>query len=61
MWCGTGYIPSDVTDPAGTNSKQVSRTLEHAFGDFAISQVARILGKADDATKVYNPSQLTAA
>ncbi|TCD69013.1 hypothetical protein EIP91_009076 [Steccherinum ochraceum] len=46
-----GYIPSDVWDPAGTNTKQVSRTLEHAFGDFAISQVAKILGKQADSQK----------
>ncbi|KAG6916146.1 hypothetical protein DXG01_008297 [Tephrocybe rancida] len=36
---------------SGANTKQVSRTLEHAFNDFSISQVARVLGKTDDARK----------
>ncbi|KAH8104834.1 glycoside hydrolase family 92 protein [Cristinia sonorae] len=52
-----GYIPSDVWDPAGTNTKQVSRTLEHAFGDFAISQVAKILGKKQDVAKFAKRSE----
>ncbi|TDL18249.1 glycoside hydrolase family 92 protein [Rickenella mellea] len=66
VWKSLGYIPSDVWEPSGTNTKQVSRTLEHAFGDFTISQVAQILGKADDVVKyqkrasnfnnVWNPS-----
>lgn len=28
IWKQLGYIPSDVTEPSGTNTKQVSRTLE---------------------------------
>jgi predicted alpha-1,2-mannosidase len=50
-WKQFNYIPQDMFDAGGANTKQVSRTLEHAFGDFAISQVAKILGKADDAAK----------
>ncbi|KIK62310.1 glycoside hydrolase family 92 protein [Collybiopsis luxurians FD-317 M1] len=50
-WKEFNYIPQDMFDAGGANTKQVSRTLEHAFGDFAISQVAKILGKADDAAK----------
>jgi len=54
--------------PGGANTKQVSRTVEvrlswsyaplvtygrqHAFDDFAIAQVAKILGKTDDVEKV---------
>jgi len=36
---------------SGTNTKQVSRTLEYAFGDFGISQVAQILGLTNDTVK----------
>ncbi|KAJ3768583.1 glycoside hydrolase family 92 protein [Lentinula raphanica] len=50
-WKQFNYIPQDMFDAGGANTKQVSRTLEHAFGDFAISQVAKILGKTDDAAK----------
>ncbi|KAH9919561.1 glycoside hydrolase family 92 protein [Fomitopsis serialis] len=35
----------------GYNTKQVSRTIEYAFGDFAISQVARVMGNTADADK----------
>lgn len=28
IWKTLGYIPSDVWEPSGTNTKQVSRTLE---------------------------------
>jgi len=50
-WKEFNYVPQDMFDAGGANTKQVSRTLEYAFGDFAISQVAKILGKADDAAK----------
>lgn len=54
-----GYIPSDRTNEA------VSRTLEYAFDDWCIAQVAKDLGKIDDYDRlmswsgnyrnVYNP------
>ncbi|KAF5364126.1 hypothetical protein D9756_000963 [Leucocoprinus leucothites] len=50
-WKELGYIPDDTFSPGGANSKQVSRTLEHAFNDFSIAQVAKILGKTDDQKK----------
>ncbi|KAG7094587.1 hypothetical protein E1B28_005412 [Marasmius oreades] len=50
-WKTFNYIPHDIVDSGGANSKQVSRTLEHAFGDFAISQVAKIRGNAEDGAK----------
>ncbi|KAH8112965.1 glycoside hydrolase family 92 protein [Phellopilus nigrolimitatus] len=56
IWKILGYIPGDIYETSGTNTKQVSRTLEHAFGDFAISQVAQILGKTDDVAKYQNRS-----
>ncbi|EJD01967.1 glycoside hydrolase family 92 protein [Fomitiporia mediterranea MF3/22] len=56
IWKMLGYIPGDIFEMSGTNTKQVSRTLEHAFGDFAISQVAQLLGKSDDVVKYQNRS-----
>ncbi|KAF9461880.1 glycoside hydrolase family 92 protein [Collybia nuda] len=51
IWKRLNYIPLDMFDAGGANTKQASRTLEHAFNDFAISQVAKIMGKADDGRK----------
>ena len=51
VWKSTGYIPQDLIEPGGANTKQVSRGLEYAFGDFAISQVAKLLNKTADAQK----------
>ncbi len=51
VWKQLGYIPQDIIEPGGANTKQVSRALEYAFGDFAISQVAKLLNKTDDAKK----------
>ncbi|ETW77620.1 glycoside hydrolase family 92 protein [Heterobasidion irregulare TC 32-1] len=50
-WIKFNYIPQDLFERGGTNSKQVSRTLEHAFGDFAISQVAKVLNRTNDGVK----------
>ncbi|KAG9227041.1 hypothetical protein CCMSSC00406_0010003 [Pleurotus cornucopiae] len=52
VWKRLNFIPHDMFDGGGANSKQVSRTLEHAFNDFAISQVAKTLGKVNDGHKV---------
>ena len=51
IWKALGYVPQDVVEAGGANTKQVSRTLEYAFGDFAISQVAKLLGKTADGEK----------
>ncbi|KAG7090436.1 hypothetical protein E1B28_009555 [Marasmius oreades] len=48
-WKTFNYIPHDFYDSGG--DKQVSRTLEYAFGDFAISQVAKLRGNPEDAAK----------
>lgn len=45
-----GYIPlEDQVPDAFHNRGQVSRTLEYAYDDFVLSEVARLLGKKDDA------------
>ncbi|KLO17793.1 glycoside hydrolase family 92 protein [Schizopora paradoxa] len=51
IWKMLGYVPSDIFEMSGTNTKQVSRTLEYAFGDFGISQVAQIMGLNNDTAK----------
>ncbi|KAH0583232.1 hypothetical protein H2248_011113 [Termitomyces sp. 'cryptogamus'] len=48
-WKQFNYIPQDMFSPGGANTKQASRSLEHAFNDFSISQVAKVLGKTEDA------------
>lgn len=46
-----GYIPVEDTVPEGYyhRNEQVSRTLEYAYDDFVVGQVAQALGKKDDA------------
>lgn len=51
FWKKLGYVPDDMFSPGGANTKQVSRTLEYAFDDFSIAQVAKILGKTTDQKK----------
>ncbi|KAF9229643.1 glycoside hydrolase family 92 protein [Gyrodon lividus] len=51
VWKEYNFIPSDIYISGGAATKQVSRTLEHAFSDFTISQVAKLLNKTDDVTK----------
>lgn len=44
-----GYIPlEDSVGEAFHHNEQVSRTLEYAFDDFAVAQVAKKLGHQDD-------------
>ncbi|KAK7690246.1 hypothetical protein QCA50_006901 [Cerrena zonata] len=50
-WKTFGFLPFDKFAPGGANTRHVSRALEYAFDDFTISQVAKLLNKADDAAK----------
>lgn len=44
-----GYIPlEDKVEEAFHDEEQTSRTLEYAFDDFALAQIAKKLGKTDD-------------
>lgn len=48
-----GYIPlEDPVAEAFHRKEQVSRTLEYAYDDFALAQVAEKLGKSEDAAKL---------
>ncbi|KAJ9151165.1 Alpha-1,2-mannosidase-like protein [Pleurostoma richardsiae] len=53
-----GYIPWDDTDNNGTGpmSRTISRTVEYAYDDFCIAQLARGLGHAADAAKYLGRS-----
>lgn len=44
-----GYIPLEDSVPDAFHTcEQVSRTLEYAYDDFALAQIAAALGKEDD-------------
>ncbi|KAJ6629531.1 glycoside hydrolase family 92 protein [Mycena sp. CBHHK59/15] len=53
-----GYVPFAVLDisSTGRQTREGSRTLEYAFEDFAIRQIAQLLGKTDDEAKFANRS-----
>ncbi|KAJ3533543.1 hypothetical protein NMY22_g7290 [Coprinellus aureogranulatus] len=57
VWKSLGFIAQDMFSPGGANSKWVSRTVEHAFNDFSIAQVAKILGKRADVAKYMKRAQ----
>ncbi|KAI1081265.1 glycoside hydrolase family 92 protein [Whalleya microplaca] len=68
-WKKYGYIPADDFDPYGNGlfTRSISRTVEYAYNDFCIAQMAEALGKQDDYEKyveragnwinLYNPDQ----
>lgn len=53
-----GYVPFAVLDVSSTGrqTREGSRTLEYAFEDFGVRQVAQLLGKEDDVAKYTNRS-----
>ncbi len=53
-----GYIPlDDPVEEAFHKKEQVSRTLEYAYDDFCLSQVARKMGKTEDYSYFLKRSQ----
>ena len=68
-WKSLGYIPTENldTDGTGLETRSISRTVEYAYNDFAISTLARALGHSEDANKyldrsgnwknIFNPTQ----
>ncbi|MCR5159939.1 MAG: GH92 family glycosyl hydrolase [Prevotella sp.] len=53
-----GYIPlEDSVKEAYHQQEQTSRTLEYAFDDFAVAQMARLLGHDDDYRALMQRSQ----
>ncbi|KAL1738916.1 glycoside hydrolase family 92 protein, partial [Schizophyllum fasciatum] len=52
------FVPYNVLDTSsvGRQTREASRTLEYAFEDFGIRQVAQLLGHAEDEEKYTNRS-----
>ncbi|TVY87384.1 putative secreted glycosidase, partial [Lachnellula willkommii] len=57
-WKSLGYIPIHDYDPDGTGlmTRSVSRTVEYAYDDFCIAEVAKGLGKFADVAKYLERS-----
>ena len=52
-----GYIPYNVTDKYNSENWSLSRTLEYAFDDFCIAEMAQKMGKTELANEFYKRSQ----
>ena len=54
-----GYIPYNVTDHYNAENWSLSKTLEYAFDDYCIAEMAKKMGKQDIADEFYKRSQTT--
>ena len=52
-----GYIPYNVTDHYNAENWSLSKTLEYAFDDYCIAEMAKKMGKQDIADTFYKRSQ----
>lgn len=52
-----GYIPYNVTDSLNSENWSLSKTLEYAFDDYCIAEMAKKMGKKEIADEFYNRSQ----
>ncbi|KIJ39487.1 glycoside hydrolase family 92 protein [Sphaerobolus stellatus SS14] len=54
-WKLFGYIPTDYNDPlsTGLETREASRSLEYALGDFAVRQAGIALGKSSETAAIY--------
>ena len=52
-----GYVPYNVTDEYNAENWSLSRTLEYAFDDYCIAEMARKMGKSELANEFYKRSQ----
>ncbi len=52
----SGYIPYNVTDHYNAENWSLSKTLEYAFDDYCIAQMAEKMGKKDIANEFYQRS-----
>lgn len=57
-WKKLGYIPEDNYDPdgTGTETRSVSRTVEYAYNDFCIAEMAKRMGHKEDYKKYIERS-----
>jgi putative alpha-1,2-mannosidase len=58
-WKNLGYIPTEDFDPYGVGpfTRSISRTVEHAYNDFCIAEMARGLGHSADEEKYLERSE----
>ena len=52
-----GYIPYNVTDHYNAENWSLSKTLEYAFDDYCIAEMANKMGKKEIADEFYKRSQ----
>ena len=52
-----GYVPYNVADKYNSENWSLSRTLEYAFDDFCIAEMAKKMGKTELANEFYKRSQ----
>ena len=52
-----GYVPYNVEDKYNAENWSLSRTLEYAFDDFCIAEMAQKMGKTELANEFYKRSQ----
>ena len=52
-----GYVPYNVKDEYNAENWSLSRTLEYAFDDFCIAEMAHKMGKTELANEFYKRSQ----
>ena len=50
-WKTKGYIPFADDDEGGLRTRSISRTVEYAYNDFCIAEMANATGRAEDFTK----------
>lgn len=57
-WKNLHYIPTDDYDPYGVGpfTRSISRTVEYAYDDFCIAEMASAMGNTADAEKYYERS-----
>lgn len=58
-WKNLGYIPTDDFDPygSGARTRSISRTVEYAYNDFCIAEMAKGLGNQADYDKYISRSK----
>ena len=52
-----GYIPFDLNDKYNGENWSLSKTLEYAFDDYCIAEMANAMGEADIASNFYKRAQ----
>lgn len=58
-WKNLHYVPTDDYDPYGVGlfTRSISRTVEYAYDDFCVAEMAQGLGNQGDAEKYYGRAE----